>query len=108
MAFAMPLLRGCRIHQRQADFEALLVESDLESVGSFACSNELLNRIYVLISGPSVVSIWADTWSIVRTASVSVMAMARSPPNPIDESSDAQFLHEMVGRLASRSGSEDG
>ena len=28
--------------------EALLIESDLESVGSFSCSNELLNRIYRL------------------------------------------------------------
>ena len=80
--FRYAIVEGLPKTPAPADFEALLVESDLESVGSFACSNELLNRIYRL-------NLWtvrcldlADTWSIVRTASGWVMAMAKCPPKP--------------------------
>jgi alpha-L-rhamnosidase len=46
--FRYAIVEGLPKTPATADFEALLVEGDLESVGSFACSNELLNRIYRL------------------------------------------------------------
>jgi alpha-L-rhamnosidase len=46
--FRYAVIEGLPRKLSVGDVEALLIESDLESVGSFTCSNELLNRIYRL------------------------------------------------------------
>ena len=46
--FRYAIVEGLPRKPALSDAEALLVESDLEPVGSFACSNELLNRIHRL------------------------------------------------------------
>ncbi len=46
--FRYAVIEGLPTKPRLEGMEALLIESDLESVGSFACSNELFNRIYAL------------------------------------------------------------
>ena len=44
--FRYAIIEGLSKKPDLSDIEALLIESDLDSVGSFSCSNELLNRIY--------------------------------------------------------------
>ncbi len=44
--FRYAIIEGLPARPAPADAEALLVESDLEPVGRFECSNELLNRIH--------------------------------------------------------------
>ena len=46
--FRYVTIEGLPSQPNVADAEALLVDSDLEPAGSFACSNERLNRIYRL------------------------------------------------------------
>ena len=46
--FRYAIIEGLPTKPSLSEVEALLIESDLESVGSFTCSNELLNRIYRL------------------------------------------------------------
>ena len=44
--FRYVVIEGLRSPPAREDAEALLIESDLEEVGAFECSNELLNRIH--------------------------------------------------------------
>jgi alpha-L-rhamnosidase len=44
--FRYVIVQGLPVKPAIGDAEALFIESDLEPVGSFACSNELLNRIH--------------------------------------------------------------
>ena len=109
MAFATPLSRDCRRRPPWTISRPCSIESDLESVGSFACSNELLNRIYRL-------NLW--TVRCLDLGGYLVDCPHRERLGYGDGQVSAEtclmnlrmpnFLHEMVGRLASRSGSEDG
>ena len=46
--FRYAIVEGLPAAPKLSDAEALLIESDLETVGSFECSNDLLNRIHNL------------------------------------------------------------
>ncbi len=46
--FRYAIVEGLSAAPKLSDAEALLIESDLEIVGSFECSNDLLNRIHHL------------------------------------------------------------
>jgi len=46
--FRYVILEGLPAPPRPADAEALLIDSDLEEVGAFACSSELFNRLHRL------------------------------------------------------------
>ena len=48
MVFGMPESMGCAAGHRWAMRRRSLIESDIKTVGSFACSDDLLNRIYNL------------------------------------------------------------
>ena len=46
--FRYAIVEGLPVAPKLSDAEAMLIESDLETVGSFECSNDLLNRIHGL------------------------------------------------------------
>jgi alpha-L-rhamnosidase len=56
--FQYAIVQGLPAKPAIGDAQALLVESDLDSAGSFSCSNSLLNRIYD-------VTLWSNRgWSV--------------------------------------------